>query len=210
LSENHELNGHQRRKRKTEDTVRPRTVAAVLSPYAQGAHREERDRDAKLEEAVGLGERQPDDGQGALAARRLQPMGCEGRLLGGDDDALAVDEGAVDIEENELQGSFPVRRVLALRFVGVAELRGVHVPIAALVAGRGKQAETDDDSDTDDTLHDGSPLVARTIFKNPLIGQKLQPETIGPSWLFRSAGLSSRPALQLGSFCRMGMGHNNR
>jgi len=54
LSENHELNGHQRRKRKTEDTVRPRTVAAVLSPYAQGVHREERDRDAKLEEAVGL------------------------------------------------------------------------------------------------------------------------------------------------------------
>jgi GTP-binding protein HflX len=54
LSENHELNGHQRRKRKTEDTVRPRTVAAVLSPYAPGVHREERDRDAKLGEAVGL------------------------------------------------------------------------------------------------------------------------------------------------------------
>ena len=54
MSENHELNGHQRRKRKTEDTARPRTVAAVLSPYAPGVHREERDRDAKLEEAVGL------------------------------------------------------------------------------------------------------------------------------------------------------------
>ena len=54
MNENHELNGHQRRKRKTEDTVRPRTVAAVLSPYAQGVHREERDRDAKLGEAVGL------------------------------------------------------------------------------------------------------------------------------------------------------------
>ena len=36
------------------DTVRPRTVAAVLSPYAAGTHRDERDRAAKLEEAVGL------------------------------------------------------------------------------------------------------------------------------------------------------------
>ena len=54
MSENHELNGHQRRKRKAEDTARPRTIAAVLSPYAPGVHREERDRDAKLGEAVGL------------------------------------------------------------------------------------------------------------------------------------------------------------
>jgi GTP-binding protein HflX len=54
LSENHELNGHQRRKRKAEDTARPRTIAAVLSPYAPGVHREERARDAKLGEAVGL------------------------------------------------------------------------------------------------------------------------------------------------------------
>jgi GTP-binding protein HflX len=54
LSENHELNGHKRRKRTAEDTARPRTVAAVLSPYAPGVHREERDRNAKLEEAVGL------------------------------------------------------------------------------------------------------------------------------------------------------------
>jgi GTPase len=54
LSENHELNGHQRRKRKAEDTARPRTIAAVLSPYAPGVHREERGRDAKLGEAVGL------------------------------------------------------------------------------------------------------------------------------------------------------------
>ncbi len=54
MSEHHELNGHDRRKRKVEDTARPRTVAAVLSPYLPGAHREERERDAKLEEAVGL------------------------------------------------------------------------------------------------------------------------------------------------------------
>ena len=54
MSENHELNGHQRRKRKAEDTAPPRMVAAVLSPYAPGVHREERGRAAKLEEAVGL------------------------------------------------------------------------------------------------------------------------------------------------------------
>ena len=32
-----EQNGHDRRKRKAFDTVRPATVAAVLSPYASGA-----------------------------------------------------------------------------------------------------------------------------------------------------------------------------
>ena len=36
------------------DTARPATVAAVLSPYASNARGEERDREAKLEEAVGL------------------------------------------------------------------------------------------------------------------------------------------------------------
>jgi GTP-binding protein HflX len=36
------------------ETARPRTVAAVLCPYASGSQGEERDRDAKLEEAVGL------------------------------------------------------------------------------------------------------------------------------------------------------------
>ncbi|HEY4891788.1 MAG TPA: GTPase HflX, partial [Reyranella sp.] len=34
--------------------MRPATVAAVLSPYASGARGEERDREAKLDEAVGL------------------------------------------------------------------------------------------------------------------------------------------------------------
>src|SRR3979490_1006150 len=46
-----EQNGQDKRKRQAFDTVRPATVAAVLSPYAFG---EERDREAKLEEAVGL------------------------------------------------------------------------------------------------------------------------------------------------------------
>ena len=49
-----EQNGQDKRKRKAFDTVRPATVAAVLSPYASSARGEERDREAKLEEAVGL------------------------------------------------------------------------------------------------------------------------------------------------------------
>src|SRR5882672_3527055 len=51
-----ELNGHEKRKRTPHETVRPATVAAVVSPYVSGAcsRGEERDSEAKLEEAVGL------------------------------------------------------------------------------------------------------------------------------------------------------------
>ena len=49
-----EQDGQDKRKRKAFDTVRPATVAAVLSPYASGTRGEERGREAKLEEAVGL------------------------------------------------------------------------------------------------------------------------------------------------------------
>src|SRR5258708_18891643 len=51
LSEICEPNGQHRGKRKTVDTARPATVAAVLAPYAHGQARE---REAQLEEAVGL------------------------------------------------------------------------------------------------------------------------------------------------------------
>jgi GTPase len=51
LSEDLELNGQHRRKRQPLQTRRPATVAAVLCPYSHG---EERTREAKLEEAVGL------------------------------------------------------------------------------------------------------------------------------------------------------------
>lgn len=54
MSEDLDVNGQPRRKRKALETARPRTVAAVLSPHVGGSHREERDRNAKLEEAVGL------------------------------------------------------------------------------------------------------------------------------------------------------------
>jgi GTPase len=54
LSEDLDGNGQHGRKRRPLDTARPRTVAAVLSPFANGAHRGGRDSEAKLEEAVGL------------------------------------------------------------------------------------------------------------------------------------------------------------
>ncbi|HEX9556925.1 MAG TPA: GTPase HflX [Reyranella sp.] len=54
MSEDLQHNGQHRGKRKAVDTARPATVAAVLSPYASNARGEERDREAKLEEAVGL------------------------------------------------------------------------------------------------------------------------------------------------------------
>src|SRR5215471_577444 len=50
LTEHSELNGHGERHRKSLETARPATVAAVVCPYSRG---EERDRESKLEEAVG-------------------------------------------------------------------------------------------------------------------------------------------------------------
>ncbi|MFI4999714.1 MAG: GTPase HflX [Reyranellales bacterium] len=56
MTEDIELNGHERRKRTLNETTRPATVAAVVSPHVSGARSrgEERDSQAKLEEAVGL------------------------------------------------------------------------------------------------------------------------------------------------------------
>jgi len=54
LTEDLQPTAQDRRKRKALDTVRPRTVAAVLCPYEPGMHRDQRDREARLEEAVGL------------------------------------------------------------------------------------------------------------------------------------------------------------
>jgi GTP-binding protein HflX len=73
-----EQNDHDKRKRKAFDTVRPATVAAVLSPYAFG---EERDREAKLEEAVGLARAIDLDVQLAETAplRRLTPATLVGK-----------------------------------------------------------------------------------------------------------------------------------
>src|SRR5262249_14595770 len=55
LTNDIQRNGHDKRQRRPQETVRPATVAAVLSPHEPG-HRtfDQRDSDAKLEEAVGL------------------------------------------------------------------------------------------------------------------------------------------------------------
>jgi GTPase len=47
-------NGHDKRKRTPQETVRPATVAAVVCPVASGARAAQRDDDARLEETVGL------------------------------------------------------------------------------------------------------------------------------------------------------------
>ncbi len=49
-----ERNGHDKRQRTPQETARPATIAAVLSPYATTARGTQRDSEAKLEEAVGL------------------------------------------------------------------------------------------------------------------------------------------------------------
>jgi len=55
LTNDIQRNGHDKRQRTPQETARPATVAAVLSPYTPGHRaREQRDSDAKLEEAVGL------------------------------------------------------------------------------------------------------------------------------------------------------------
>ena len=58
------------------------------------------------EHAERLEERQPDDRERALAARRLEAVRPEGRALRRDNQILAVDERAVDVEHDELQRGF--------------------------------------------------------------------------------------------------------
>src|SRR5690349_17871905 len=54
LTDNIELNGHDRRQRMPQETARPATVAAVLSPHWAGTPGEQRESGAELEEVVGL------------------------------------------------------------------------------------------------------------------------------------------------------------
>jgi len=55
LTNDIQRNGHDKRQRTPHETARPAVVAAVLSPYTPGHRtRDQRDSDAKLEEAVGL------------------------------------------------------------------------------------------------------------------------------------------------------------
>jgi hypothetical protein len=72
----------------------------------------------------GLDERQANDRQGSLPARRLQAVRRKGDALGRDDDVLTVDEGAVDVEEDELHGS-RIERIGA-RSQGAGSRGGTH------------------------------------------------------------------------------------
>jgi GTP-binding protein HflX len=76
-----EHNGHDRRQRTLQETVRPATVAAVLNPYVPRARDGLRDNDAKLEEAVGLARAIDLDVRLALSAplRRVTPATLIGK-----------------------------------------------------------------------------------------------------------------------------------
>jgi GTP-binding protein HflX len=54
LTDDIEFNGHARHRRSPQETARPATVAAVLSPHWPALDGDRRDSEAKLEEAVGL------------------------------------------------------------------------------------------------------------------------------------------------------------
>jgi GTP-binding protein HflX len=54
LTDDIEFNGHSKRQRTPQETVRPAPVAAVLSPHWSAPNGHRRDSEAKLEEAVGL------------------------------------------------------------------------------------------------------------------------------------------------------------
>jgi GTP-binding protein HflX len=54
LTDDIEFNGHARHRRSPQETARPATIAAVLSPHWPALNGDRRDSEAKLEEAVGL------------------------------------------------------------------------------------------------------------------------------------------------------------
>jgi GTP-binding protein HflX len=82
LTQDIQRNGHDKRQRTPYETARPATVAAVLSPYSPGPRDpDQRDSDAKLEEAVGLARAIDLDVQLAQAVplRRLTPATLLGK-----------------------------------------------------------------------------------------------------------------------------------
>jgi GTP-binding protein HflX len=82
LTQDIERNGHDKRQRAPYETARPATVAAVLSPYSPGLRDpDQRDSDAKLDEAIGLARAIDLDVQHAQAVplRRLTPATLLGK-----------------------------------------------------------------------------------------------------------------------------------
>ncbi|TMJ25546.1 MAG: hypothetical protein E6G95_15705, partial [Alphaproteobacteria bacterium] len=97
LTNDIQRNGHDKRQRTPQDTARPATLAAVLSPYSPG-HRthDQRDSDAKLDEAVGLARAIDLDVRLAqsLPMRRLTPATLIGKGV--------VDRVKAAVEEQEI------------------------------------------------------------------------------------------------------------
>jgi GTP-binding protein HflX len=82
LTQDIQRNGHDKRQRTPHETARPATVAAVLSPHSAGLRApDQRDSDAKLEEAVGLARAIELDVQLAQSVplRRLTPATLLGK-----------------------------------------------------------------------------------------------------------------------------------
>ncbi|HEY4167434.1 MAG TPA: GTPase HflX [Reyranella sp.] len=82
MTQDIERNGHDKRQRAPYETARPATVAAVLSPYSPGLRDpDQRDSDAKLDEAIGLARAIDLDVQHAQAVplRRLTPATLLGK-----------------------------------------------------------------------------------------------------------------------------------
>ena len=82
MTQDIQRNGHDKRQRAPYETARPATVAAVLSPYSPGLRDpDQRDSDAKLDEAVGLARAIELDVQVAQSVplRRLTPATLLGK-----------------------------------------------------------------------------------------------------------------------------------
>ena len=99
LTDDIERNGHDKRQRTPQETARPATVAAVLSPYVQGPRTgNQRDSDSKLGEAVGLARAIDLDVQWeqSVPLRRVTPATLIGKGVA-ERVKIAVEEQGIDL-----------------------------------------------------------------------------------------------------------------
>ena len=91
--------------RTREERLVPGRIGAQAPERVPVGGGEARDRPVRADQRrERLGQRQADHGQRAGAARRPEAVRREGFALRFDDQMLAVDEGAVDVEHDELHG----------------------------------------------------------------------------------------------------------
>ena len=91
--------------RTREERLVPGRIGAQAPERVPVGGGEARDRPVRADQRrERLGQRQADHGQRAGAARRPDAVRREGFALRFDDQMLAVDEGAVDVEHDELHG----------------------------------------------------------------------------------------------------------